>query len=99
MPVLEKDFDFQGSIPHWSVDASGMAIHRDFVFQNFQEAFAFMTLCAQYAEEINHHPDWSNCWNTVKVRLSTHSAKALTELDIQLAKAMDTFANQVNTRV
>ena len=95
MPVLEKDFDFQGVIPRWSVDASGIAIHRDFVFQNFQEAFAFMTLCAQYAEEIDHHPDWSNSWNKVTVQLSTHSAKGLTLLDIQMAKAMDAFAIQV----
>ena len=55
-----------------------------------------MKLCAQYAEEIDHHPDWSNSWNKVTVQLTTHSASALTQLDIRLAKAMDTFASQVN---
>jgi 4a-hydroxytetrahydrobiopterin dehydratase len=54
-----------------------------------------MTLCAQYAEEIDHHPDWQNSWNKVVVHLSTHSAKGLTELDIQMAKAMDAFAMQI----
>lgn len=51
-----------------------------------------MTLCAQYAEEIDHHPDWSNSWNKVMVQLTTHSFNGLTELDIAMAKAMDTFA-------
>ncbi len=91
---LPKDYDFQGVIPLWRVAPSGAEITREFVFQDFKKAFAFMTLCAQYAEEIDHHPDWKNSWNTVIVSLSTHSAKALTELDIQMAKAMDAFAMQ-----
>ena len=57
-----------------------------------------MTLCAQYAEEIDHHPDWSNSWNKVAVHLSTHSSKGLTALDIQMAKAMDIFALQVQVK-
>ena len=62
---------------------------------DFKEAFEFMTLCAQRAEEIDHHPDWSNSWNKVSVHLSTHSSKGLTALDIQMAKAMDILALQV----
>jgi 4a-hydroxytetrahydrobiopterin dehydratase len=54
-----------------------------------------MTLCAQRAEEIDHHPDWSNSWNKVAVHLSTHSSKGLTALDIEMAKAMDLFALQI----
>jgi len=92
--ALPEDFDFQGSIPLWRIEPSGTQITREFVFKNFKQAFAFMTLCAQYAEEIDHHPDWENSWNKVIVHLSTHSAKALTELDIQMAKAMDAFALQ-----
>jgi 4a-hydroxytetrahydrobiopterin dehydratase len=65
------------------------------VFKDFKTAFHFMTLCANFAEEIDHHPDWSNTWNTVSVRLSTHSEKALTELDIAMACAMDRFALEV----
>lgn len=89
------NFDFESNLPLWKRDASGIAIERHFIFKDFQEAFVFMTQCAQYAEEINHHPDWSNSWNRVAVRLSTHSENALTLLDVQMAKAMDAFAAQV----
>ena len=92
---LPTNFDFEKNLPLWKQDASGNAIERNFVFKDFQQAFDFMTLCAKYAEKINHHPDWSNSWNRVNVRLSTHSENALTLLDVQLAKAMDGFAIQV----
>jgi 4a-hydroxytetrahydrobiopterin dehydratase len=54
-----------------------------------------MTLCTNFAEELDHNPDWSNSWNTVTVRLSTHSMKALTDLDITMARAMDQLSLQV----
>ena len=95
---VPSDFDFEKDLPLWKRDASGIAIERNFVFKDFQQAFDFMTLCARYAEEINHHPDWSNSWNRVNVRLSTHSENALTLLDVELAKAMDGFAIQVQTQ-
>jgi 4a-hydroxytetrahydrobiopterin dehydratase len=57
-----------------------------------------MTLVARYAEEIDHHPDWSNSWNRVSVRLTTHSKKGLTELDLAMAKVMDQFALQLKTK-
>ena len=88
--------DLKKEIPLWSLDSKGKIIERSFVFADFKQAFDFMKLCAQYAEEIDHHPDWSNSWNKVTVQLTTHSASALTQLDIRLAKAMDTFASQVN---
>ena len=94
---LPNNFDFEKNIPLWKRDALGIAIVRNFVFKDFQQAFDFMTLCAKYAEEINHHPDWSNSWNLVNVRLSTHSENALTLLDVELAKAMDSFAIQIQT--
>ena len=90
--LLPDDFDFQGSIPLWTLDQSRKTIHREFIFVDFKQAFQFMTLCAQYAEEIDHHPDWSNSWNKVAVNLSTHSSNGLTELDLQMARAMDLFA-------
>ena len=94
---VPSNFNFERDLPLWKRDASGISIERNFVFKDFQQAFDFMTLCAKYAEEINHHPDWSNSWNRVNVRLSTHSENALTLLDVQLAKAMDDFASQVQT--
>ena len=94
---LPNNFDFKKNLPLWQRDALGIAIERNFVFKDFQQAFDFMTLCAKYAEEINHHPDWSNSWNQVNVRLSTHSENALTLLDVELAKAMDGCAIQIQT--
>ena len=93
--LLPDDFDFQSSIPLWTLDQSRKTIYREFIFVDFEQAFQFMTLCAQYAEEIDHHPDWSNSWNKVAVQLSTHSSKGLTELDMQMARAMDLFALQL----
>ena len=95
--LLPENFDFQNSIPLWQLDAARKKISQDFVFENFKRAFEFMALCAQYAEEIDHHPDWSNSWDKVKVQLTTHSCNGLTELDIAMAKAMDTFASQVKS--
>ena len=92
---LPQGFDFQKRVPSWALDGSGKKLHREFTFDNFKQAFEFMTLSAQYAEKINHHPDWSNSWNKVIVDLSTHSQQTLTTLDIQLAQAMNTFAAQV----
>ncbi|MBU3616805.1 4a-hydroxytetrahydrobiopterin dehydratase [Polynucleobacter sp. JS-Polo-80-F4] len=92
---MVDNFNLEQEIPLWSLDSSGKRIVREFAFTDFKQAFEFMTLCAQYAEEIDHHPDWSNSWNKVMVELTTHSAGTLTKLDIQLAKAMDAFASQV----
>jgi 4a-hydroxytetrahydrobiopterin dehydratase len=93
--LLPDNFDFQGSIPLWTLDPSRKTIYREFIFVDFKQAFKFMTLCAQHAEEIDHHPDWSNSWNKVAVNLSTHSSNGLTELDLQMARAMDIFALQL----
>ena len=61
-----------------------------FKFKDFAEAFAFMTQVAIHAEKQNHHPNWSNVWNTVEVALSTHDAgDVVTEKDHKLAATMD----------
>lgn len=93
--LLPNDFDFENLLPDWRADRSVPELIRVFVFKDFKIAFQFMTLCANFAEEIDHHPDWSNAWNTVSVRLSTHSEKALTELDSTMAFAMDRFAREL----
>ena len=93
--MIVDNFELDKEIPLWTVNPKGKSIAQTFTFADFKQAFEFMTLCAQYAEEIDHHPDWSNSWNKVTVELSTHSAGGLTALDIQLAKAMDAFAYQV----
>ena len=94
-PLLPDHFDFNGLIPMWMVDQERQKMTRKFTFANFEQAFEFMTLAAQYAQKIDHHPDWSNSWNKVEVELSTHSSNGLTALDAQMAQAMDLFALQV----
>ena len=60
-----------------------------FKFKDFKQAFSFMTEVAFYAETQNHHPNWSNVWNTVNIALNTHDAGGIvTDKDHQLAKAI-----------
>ncbi len=83
------------ALPEWRYEAAERAIRRDFRFADFGEAFAFMTRTAIAAEKADHHPDWSNSWNKVAVALSTHSAGGVTAKDIELAEAMDGFADRL----
>ena len=65
-------------------------LQRSFRFRNFVEAWAFMTEVAFHAERLNHHPNWSNVWNTVDIQLNTHDAgNIVTEKDRKLAAAID----------
>lgn len=75
--------------PGWTYDPAGKSLTREFRFPGFAEAFAFMTRVAIAAEKADHHPDWSNTYNKVTVRLSTHSAGGVTEKDFALAEVMD----------
>jgi 4a-hydroxytetrahydrobiopterin dehydratase len=76
----------------WSEVSGRDAITRKFVFKDFNEAFGFMSRVALVAEKMDHHPEWSNVYKTVDVTLATHDAGGVTELDINLAEAMDRFA-------
>jgi len=58
-------------------------------FDDFIQAFSFMTSIAIHAEKMNHHPNWANVYNTVEIALSTHDAGGLTELDFALALKID----------
>lgn len=65
------------------------ALHAVFEFKDFIEAFGFMTAVAMIAEKQNHHPEWSNVWNKVTIRLTTHDAgNVVTEKDRKLAAAI-----------
>ena len=72
----------------WSCP-DGAALARDLVFADFAAAFAFMRSVADVAEELDHHPDWSNSWNRVSIRLSTHDRGGVTEFDVELARHVD----------
>ena len=63
---------------------------KTFLFKNFSEAFAFMTRVAIEAEKMDHHPFWTNVWNRVEIKLSTHDAgDIVTEKDEELARRID----------
>lgn len=67
-------------------------LKKTFKFKDFTEAFGFMTKVALVAEKIDHHPNWSNVYNTVTIELSTHDAgNVVTDLDRKLASAIDAF--------
>ena len=78
----------------WSEAKDRDAISKKFVFADFNEAFGFMTRAALVAEKLDHHPEWFNVYKTVEVTLSTHDAGGLTDLDVNLAEAMDKLAGR-----
>ena len=66
-------------------------LHRELRFRDFSEAFGFMARVALAAERANHHPNWSNVWNTVVIDLVSHDAGAITDRDVELAAAINGF--------
>jgi 4a-hydroxytetrahydrobiopterin dehydratase len=76
-------------MPNWQIESGGQAILRTFQFSGFDEAFAFMTRIALHAEKHDHHPEWSNVYNRVSMRLTTHDAGGVTTKDLALARVAD----------
>lgn len=71
------------------------SLQATFKFKDFKEAFAFMTEVAFYAEKIDHHPEWTNVWNTVSFKLNTHhQGNVVTEKDRKLAKSIEMVAEK-----
>lgn len=68
------------------------ALHRSFEFRSFPEAFAFMAGVAVHAQQMDHHPDWSNSYTRVTVSLSTHDLGGISTRDVELARIMDDIA-------
>ncbi len=81
------------SLPGWR--AEGEAIVRDWTFRDFVEAFAFMTAAALKVQEMDHHPEWSNVYNSVRVRLTTHDSGGVTARDVELATKMEALAKRL----
>ena len=73
----------------WLVSSSGKEIKKEFKFDNFVEAFGFMTKIALMAEKINHHPEWKNTYNRVEIVLTTHDKGGLTKFDIKLGEMIE----------
>lgn len=82
--------------PGWT--RAGDKLHREFQFKDFVTAFGFMASAALVAEKMDHHPEWSNVYGTVKVDLSTHDAGGITSFDFELARAMSAIAEPALTR-
>jgi len=76
----------------WSLEGGGKALVRSFKFKDFSEAFGFLTRVALHAEKADHHPEFTNVWNRVDFRLTSHDAGAVTERDIALAEAINGLA-------
>ena len=77
----------------WSAAEGRDAIVKTFKFADFNAAFGWMTRVALAAEKLDHHPEWFNVYKKVEVTLSTHDAGGVTELDVELAEAMDKLAS------
>ncbi len=77
-------------LPGWKLKAG--KLQRKYVFADFVTAFGFMASAALVAERMNHHPEWFNVWNTVRIDLSTHDAGGITVLDLKLAQSMEELA-------
>ena len=91
--ILMKTYDKQAAtaklagLAGWTFHDKG--IEKSYKFRDFVEAFGFMSRAAILAEKANHHPEWSNVYNKVEVRLSTHDAGGLTDKDFDLAAQFD----------
>lgn len=76
-------------LPGWRYEVAHAAIVKRFSFEDFVEAFGFMTQIALEAEKLNHHPEWSNVYRHVDIRLTTHDAGGVSELDVALAQKIE----------
>ncbi|MFA6151304.1 MAG: 4a-hydroxytetrahydrobiopterin dehydratase [Chitinophagaceae bacterium] len=79
--------ELKTALPSWNYNNIG--IEKDFGFKDFNEAFSFMTRVALFCAIDDHHPEWSNVYNKVHIRLSTHSENAVTDKDLVLAAKID----------
>ena len=66
-------------------------LHKEFEFDDFNQAFGFMTRAAMHIEKMNHHPEWFNVYNKIVVYLTTHDAGGITQNDINLAKILNSL--------
>lgn len=77
-------------LPGWArVDGK---LHKEFKFEDFNQAFGFMTRAALHIEKMNHHPEWFNVYNKISVDLTTHDAGGVSENDIKLARILNSLS-------
>jgi len=78
----------------WTLDTGGKALVRTFKLKDFSEAFGFLTRVALHSEKADHHPEFTNVWNRVDFRLTSHDSGAVTERDVKLAEAINRLAER-----
>ncbi len=78
------------TLPGWSV--AGGKLHKEYQFPNFIQAFGFMATAAIAIEKMDHHPEWSNVYNRVRVDLTTHDSGGITKKDVELARLLEALA-------
>jgi len=89
--LSQEDIDEElKSLPGWSV--VNEKLHKEFQFDNFNQAFGFMTRSAMEIEKMNHHPEWFNVYNKITIELTTHDAGGITKNDVNLAKILNSLA-------
>jgi len=76
----------------WTLEDGGKALVRSFRFKDFSEAFGFLTRVALHAEKADHHPEFTNVWNRVDFRLTSHDAGGVTDRDAKLAEVINRLA-------
>jgi 4a-hydroxytetrahydrobiopterin dehydratase len=93
LSAQERETDLVARLENgWAMTQDRDAIFKQFKFKSFVEAFSWMTAAALCAEQMNHHPEWSNVYSRVDVTLTTHDVDGLSGLDIKLAQKMDQLA-------
>ena len=90
MRLSESDIDEElKKLSGW--DVKDGKLHKEFEFDNFNQAFGFMTRAAMEIEKMNHHPEWFNVYNRITVDLTTHEAGGITNNDVNLAKVLNSL--------
>ena len=77
------------NLPGWSIKKD--KLHKEFQFNDFNQAFGFMTRAAMEIEKMNHHPEWFNVYNRITVDLTTHDAGGITNNDVNLARILNSL--------
>ncbi len=83
---IEKELK---NLPGWTIVEG--KLHKEIQFDDFNQAFGFMTRAAMHIEKLNHHPEWFNVYNKLTIDLMTHDAGGITENDINLAKTLNSL--------
>ena len=91
MRLAQADIDVElKNLPGWSV--ANEKLHKEFQFDDFNQAFGFMTRAAMEIEKMNHHPEWFNVYNKITIELTTHDAGGITKNDVNLAKILNSLS-------